>query len=790
MAGHSFRSLAPLVAAAVLAGGCFNSHNPSSFPYYLSGGPILQEHAKPLFGFFQDFDPKACRLDVTPHPQNATAPVGGPVVLVAAVVDSNGQPRRSRRVEWLVEGPGNIIEVDESGVYPGRGYKVDNKYAVGYTCYTSHTITRGNKDPNDDVTIGPGQTFCVVSSAVPGETTVTAYAPGVFNWDKGRVVTKVVWGEGRFKFPPAAIVRSGGECTLVTSVNHLEQDGPVFPPYRIRYRVMGDDGGPPVVLVSRTGTGTSGSQSGTDAKETETPVDTTGAAAVQLVQRNPRAGKTRVAIEIVKPSETGSGPGQVIGRQETVVEWAEPEVRLDVTAPPVAPPAAAIPVTVTLANAGQVDTTAAHVRVTLSTGARLESSDPPPNRQDGAVLVFELPPISARQKEVVTLRVLPPAGVGPVTVTAEVSTDDRLEARKDTTTRIEPGQLGILVESPPTARTGEQAAVRVAVTNSGSTPLANTTVWAQFDPGLAHPDGANPVELAGGTLAAGQTKVFDLPLSAKIAGRYAIRATATADGNVSASAAPVAIDVQHAELQVAVAGPSLVYLNQEFAWVVTVANTGDTALPNVVIRATLPPEVRLKDAGKGTPGAGWVEWRLPELKAGAKEAFTLTVESAKLTDRAATTVTATVSTGGTTAKPGNDPLQGQGQAAVAIIGTPAVVLELATPPGIVDVGKRVTYQIRVRNAGTVTAQNVEVTAYTPPQLKVVRATGKTQGQADPSGKVTFARLEELRPGETATFTVEVDAVQGGDARFRAEVQVEHLKNPLKEEQATRVVGGQ
>src|SRR6266566_8493664 len=226
----------PLLAAALAAAGCFNSHNPGYFPWYLPGGPIEQSHAKPRFGFFRDFDPKAARLDVTP--QNATAPLGSQIVLVATVYDKDGEPRRSRRVEWVLEGPGNIIEVDEAGVYRGRGYKVDNKYAVTYTNYVSHTITRGNDDPKDDVEICPGQTFCVISSAVPGETTVTAYAPGIFNWEKGRVVTKICWGEGRFSFPAPAVVRFGTEHTLTTAVAHFDQDASTLPNYRIRYRVL------------------------------------------------------------------------------------------------------------------------------------------------------------------------------------------------------------------------------------------------------------------------------------------------------------------------------------------------------------------------------------------------------------------------------------------------------------------------------------------------------------------------------------------------------------------------
>ena len=197
-----------LIAALAGAGGC--TYNPGYFPYIVPPGPIQQTHAKPRLGYFRNFDPKACKLGVTPG-DLATAPLGSQVVLVATVYDKDGQPRRDRRVEWMIEGPGNIVEADESGFTAGRGYKVDNKYAVTYTSYIPKTITRGNDDTKDDVAVEPGQTFVVVSSAVPGETIVTAYAPEVFNWDNGRVVTKVMWGDARFKFPEKITVRVGGE---------------------------------------------------------------------------------------------------------------------------------------------------------------------------------------------------------------------------------------------------------------------------------------------------------------------------------------------------------------------------------------------------------------------------------------------------------------------------------------------------------------------------------------------------------------------------------------------------
>lgn len=772
------RTALALLALAAAPAGC--SYNPGYFPYLIPGGHIKQEHAKPRgHGYFKNFDPKACKLEVCPGPQ-VTAPLGTQVVLVATVYDGDGQPRRSRRVEWILDGPGSIVEADESGLFPGRGYKVDNKYAVSYTSYTTKTITRGNDDPGDDVIVEPGRTFCVISSAVPGETVVTAYAPEVFNWEQGRVVVRVLWGDGRFNFPPPAVVRYGGEHTLTTVVTAGTGDD-LPAGYRVRYKVLD---GPPAVLVSRAGGSTGTSLSGA-ARETEATTDTGGAAAVRLVQPDPKPGKTRVAVEIVKPPENGVGAGTVVARRETVVEWAAPEIGLTVTAPPAAGAGAAYPVTVALDNAGSVESKDARVKVALSDGATLDRSEPPPSRQEpGGVLVFDLPPVAGKSRQEVTLRVKP-ARLGPVTVSADAVTADGLQATNKATTRVEPGKLHLVLEAPPAAIAGELIPFRVAVTNAGAAPAENVTVWAQLDGGLAHSTPQNPVELTAGTVAAGQTKVIDLPLTAKQSGRYGVRVNVTGDGNLAARAETASVDVRRAGLAVDASAPKLVYVNQEFAWAVTVRNTGEAAVSNVVVRATLPPEARAKAADGGTVGSGSVEWKLAELRAGDQKTLTLTAEALRLTDRAALAVTVVGdATNGT--RTVGEPLEAKAESAVAIIGTAALVLELATPPGLVEVGQRVSFKVRVKNAGTVSARNVEVTAFAPPELRAARGTGPAAGRVDGSGKVTFPPVEELRPGETLTFTIEADAAQAGDARFRAEVKAAHLTRPLQEEQAARV----
>ena len=86
---------------------------------------------------------------------------------------------------------------------------------------------------------------------------------------------------------------------------------------RVRYRVID---GPPASLVSRPGQGTALGQTASGVQEIETNIDANGSSAVQLVERDRKTGKTRIAIEIVKPAENG-GQEIVVAKRDTVIEW-------------------------------------------------------------------------------------------------------------------------------------------------------------------------------------------------------------------------------------------------------------------------------------------------------------------------------------------------------------------------------------------------------------------------------------------------------------------------------------
>ena len=203
---YTGRCLSLLLVAGMLLGatGCFGgTQNPSYFPYWLPTGDVIRTHAKPIGpGYYANFDPHAVELVL--EPPAMTSQVGSQVVLLATVRDGSkdANPRRSRRVEWKVTN-GNIIEVDESGYLPGRG-GIDGNTAWSFTCYGEQRITRGNANKADDIMLRPGQTWCVVSSPVEGDTHVQVVAPGIHNWDKRMKTTIIRWVDAVWEFPPRA----------------------------------------------------------------------------------------------------------------------------------------------------------------------------------------------------------------------------------------------------------------------------------------------------------------------------------------------------------------------------------------------------------------------------------------------------------------------------------------------------------------------------------------------------------------------------------------------------------
>jgi uncharacterized repeat protein (TIGR01451 family) len=667
----------------------------------------------------------------------------------------------------MVEGVGSLIEVDESGFWPGRGYKVDSKYAVSYTDYCEHRISRGNANPNDDFVIRPGQSWCVISSPVEGDTHVTVCAPGIYDWDKRCVTVTCRWVDAAWKFPDPAVAEIGREVVLTTRVfRHTDQQP--LAGYRVRYRLLNDD--PAGVFLSSRG------------PEAVATSDLSGNASVSLVQSTPRAGVNRVGIEVIRPPDptAPSGSGIVLATGETAVEWLAPAIALNHTGPAHAGVGQDVPYTITVTNTGKLESRFMTVTNPIPEGLAYVNSTPPAVVHDKQLVwtLGKLPPGQAHtiQTSFKATR------LGTVVNCAAVETGEGLKDQKCVTTQITQPGLKVSLDGPSAAVVGRPVTFRVGVANPGGAPAANVRVRASFDEGLEHESRTASVEVPLPVLNPGEQRdLLPLVLTPRKTGRLAVRVEAQADGNLR-DRAEQAMDVQEARLKVSMTGPTKrCFVGLPAEWVISVLNPGKVPVAGVRLRDVLPPEVNFQSSTEGgQPGAGEVSWDLGTLGPGEQKSVRVTGICASPAPAAVNRATATAEGG----------LSDGDQAAVEIVGVAGLSLKRTDKGDPVEVGKRLTYRIEVSNTGSAPAADVEVRVILPPELQPV-AEG-TRGASPPviAGQVvTFAKVPSLAGNAKVTleYTVEALALKKGDVRVKVELRSAALdKGPVVQEESTTI----
>jgi uncharacterized repeat protein (TIGR01451 family) len=719
--------------------------------------PASSLPGRPHVAFFPNFfDRHAVRLAV--QPAEVAKSVQSRQVFIASIYDEEGKPRRNRRIEWLLEGAGNIVEVDESGFYPGKGYKVDDKYAVGFTDWLEHTIKRGD-DP-EGFLVRPGQTWCIVTSAVEGDTKVTAYAPEIDGLDKNRIVVTTHWVDADWHLPPAVSVRAGAQQTLTTDIFRHSDRRPLAN-YQVRYRVL--DGPQAGFLPAR----------GAEAVALSDP---NGNASVTLTELELKPGVNRVGIEIVHPSGPGMGAaaGTTIARGETRVEWQAPQIGLSANLPPALPLGQDASYTLLVANTGQVESQEVTVRSPLPEGLQYVRSKPAAI-VDGNQLVWTLPGLPAGgtyQFEIVGR----PTRPGPVTAQAAVSTRDGLRDERSIATQVTVPRLDLKITGSESTMIGGAVEYRITVNNSGTGPANNVVLLDEFDAGLEHESKAAKVQKALGTLAPGEIRTESVVLTARQAGKLVNRISASGDGNLKVESQH-AVNVLRGQLKIELAGPARRYVNQAAAWKINVANTGELALNNVVVKDLLPPGLVFVSATDGGiwAGNGEVAWTIASLPPGQSKTLELKTNCAKLIAKGMNVATAKTDIG----------LQVQAEAPIEITGLAVLKVKVRDTADPVAVGGRTSYEIDVINRGTLAGSKLELIATVPPQMKVVGTRGPTQPKVE-GDKVIFPALDSLPPGQQIKYGVDVQALQPGKALFQVDVRGPALREPLLEQESTTI----
>jgi len=723
-----------------------------------AGGDVVPSHAKPPEGgYYSNWDPYAGTLEVIPVTD--TNPVGTQHVLIATVLDHEGNPLPNRRVEWIIpEGGsvGGLVEVDESGLRASRGYKLTNSLAVSHTNNYDHVLTRGNDDPSDDIQLTRGQTWAVITSVEEGTTHVIAYAPGIYNWDKHKVFVKKHWYDVDYEWPPAATNPMGTDHVLATKVMKYTDKTPLAG-YEVRYAIVS---GPDAVLVPG------------ERATANVTTDKDGIARVTLRQARPAKGVNRIEITVIRPgNEKCCKEPVTLATGETTKTWIGPDIAIAKSAAQRARVGEEFAYNITVTNPSGVDVTNATLSDVLPDGIAHVSSNPEA-RVDGQKLTWSLGTIRAggSVKGTITVRA---ARTGTFENCATVAADHGLRARACATTVVTQPKLALTKTGPQEVIQCESIQYVLEVANPGDAPATNVRVIDQLPEGLTW-KGERAVRFDVGTIEPGQSQTMRYQANASRTGEFENTAVASADDGLEARASHK-VTVRKPQLVLAKTGPRFQYVGRNVTWTLAISNKGDAEARDTVLVDTLPAGAKFISASDGGKRSGGkVTWNLGTLAVNASRQVSVTLSGDRmgtLTNRASATAFCA---------------EADAEASTTIRGIPAILLEMIDVADPIEIGANETYVITITNQGSAADSEIVIQCTIPDQQDYVSAVGPTK----PSVKgnvVTFGALDSLAPKAKAVYKITVKAAREGDVRFRVKMTTSQTGEvPVEETEATRI----
>lgn len=350
---------------------------------------------------------------------------------------------------------------------------------------------------------------------------------------------------------------------------------------------------------------------------------------------------------------------------------------------------------------------------------------------------------------------------------ATISADPRVCAE----TRVGRPALAITKTGAEQVQVGNEIAYNIVVSNTGTAVAQGVTVKDTIPEGLSHSSGQRELNFQVGDLAPNQSKTIPVVLRADQRGKFCNTAVAasTNAGEVSAEACT---SVVQPGLKIVKTGDQEQLVSKRANYTITVSNTGDIPLNNVVVTDSAPAETTILQADGGTVSGNTITWNAGTMAPGTEKTFNvvLTTPSSGNFCNNVSVVTA-------------EGLRESAQACTVWKGVSALLLEKGDNPDPIQVGETTTYFVRVTNQGNADDTNVRVTVEFPQELTPVSADngGQVSGQT-----VTFPPYPRLTPKQAFEYHIVVRGATPGDARVRFIRTSDDIPAPTTAEESTRV----
>jgi uncharacterized repeat protein (TIGR01451 family) len=335
-------------------------------------------------------------------------------------------------------------------------------------------------------------------------------------------------------------------------------------------------------------------------------------------------------------------------------------------------------------------------------------------------------------------------------------------------------KLELSKSAPPESCMYDDIPIKLVVKNPGNGPANDVKVVDTLPEGWTV-DGKPTLTFNVGALAAGASKELTAKARASKTGKFTNKATATAAGGLTASAASDTV-VKKAILEITkTAGSKTEIMGRDAKFTITVKNTGDWVAHECQLKDTTTGADTVGSASDGGAVSGTtVTWNLGDIAPGASK--TVTMGASRKTP-------GTIENRAAASAHCAEPVSAA--ASVTFIGIPAVLLELADNPDPVPVGGTTTYTIRVTNQGTAPDSDIVITCDFEDSVSYVSSDGPTKGTYT-APKLTFAPVATLAPKAVVTWTVVIKGVKPADSRFKITMNTKETTRPVESNEATRI----
>ena len=546
-------------------------------------------------------------------------------------------------------------------------------------------------------TASDGEASVTLVATRPGDTDVTAFAPGIPNNSDHKAFGVVHWVDGCPNFPTDAENPSGTPHAMSVSILQVSDGGPVQGT-SVRWTITDDD--PDARFLSGPGNG--------NAVITTTNASGVASATLQQVAGSP--GDNSVLIEVL------SQDGKTMFVHTMVKRWRSAVLEVSATGPAEIGLLADATYGITVSNSGTITATGTELTAVLPTGLEFVSATNSP-AVSGLNVTWDLGTIATGGSVSVSLTA---KGIqtGDQVVNYRAVPDRGLSASTSTTTEVVRGDLEVTKTGPAQADLGSQVAYTIDVRGAGgmgastgvrlvdNVPTGMSFVSAQAASQAATlTTSGNQITIALGTLSPHQRTSVEIILQANQTGAWTNQVTVTSAEGASATDEATTAVVQP-ELALTKTGPATALLNAEFEYTITATNNGNGAATGTVVVDTLPAGLEYVSSDPtgttGTTGtvsgsASTVTWDIGDLDPGASSIITLTVRG---TAGAAKENVATVSSGG-------NALQPEARATTVVL-VPGITVE-KTGRAAFSVGNQATYTLTASNAGNIPLTGVTIT---------------------------------------------------------------------------------